>query len=71
MSTSKINIITAKGRNDSDNYLELFLDDVPMMDVRAPIEFVKGTFPCSVNIPLLDDQQREQIGIQYKKALAW
>jgi tRNA 2-selenouridine synthase len=68
MSTSKINIITAKGRNDSDNYLELFLDDVPMMDVRAPIEFVKGTFPCSVNIPLLDDQQREQIGIQYKNA---
>ena len=37
-----------------------------MMDVRAPIEFVKGAFPCSVNIPLLYDQQRERIGIQYK-----
>jgi tRNA 2-selenouridine synthase len=53
-------------RDNSDNYLQLFLDDVPMMDVRAPIEFVNGAFPCSTNIPLLDDQQREQIGIQYK-----
>ncbi|MFT4608706.1 MAG: tRNA 2-selenouridine synthase, partial [Gammaproteobacteria bacterium] len=57
-----------KDRTDSDNYLQLFLDDVPMMDVRAPIEFAKGAFPYSANIPLLDDQQREQIGIQYKNA---
>ena len=55
-------------RDDSDNYLKLFLDDVPMMDVRAPVEFEKGAFPCSANIPLLDDKQREQIGIQYKNA---
>jgi len=68
MSASKININTVVNRNDSDNYLQLFLGDIPMLDVRAPIEFVKGTFPCSVNIPLLDDQQREQIGIQYKNA---
>lgn len=63
MDASKIN-----ERNDSDNYLQLFLNDIPMMDVRAPIEFAKGAFPCSANIPLLDDQQREQIGIQYKNA---
>jgi tRNA 2-selenouridine synthase len=63
MDASKI-----KERVDSDNYLQLFLDDVPMMDVRAPVEFAKGAFPCAANIPLLDDQQREQIGIQYKNA---
>lgn len=63
MNVSKVN-----ERTDSDNYLHLFLNDVPMMDVRAPIEFDKGAFPCSSNIPLLDDQQREQIGIQYKNA---
>ena len=57
-----------KARADSDDYLQLFLDDVPMMDVRAPIEFAKGAFPYSDNIPLLDDQQREQIGIKYKNA---
>jgi tRNA 2-selenouridine synthase len=68
LETLKISATEIEERNDSDNYLQLFLDDVPMMDVRAPIEFAKGAFPCSVNRPLLDDQQREQIGIQYKNA---
>lgn len=63
MGASKISV-----RSDSDNYLQLFLNDIPMMDVRAPVEFEKGAFPSSANIPLLDDQQREQIGIQYKDA---
>ena len=38
------------------------------MDVRAPVEFSKGSFPTATNIPLLDDQQREQIGTRYKHA---
>lgn len=37
------------------------------MDVRAPVEFLKGAFPTSVNLPLLDDQQREAIGLRYKQ----
>jgi tRNA 2-selenouridine synthase len=57
-----------KSRADTDNYLELFLSDIPLMDVRAPVEFSKGAFPNTVNIPLLDDYQREQIGIRYKDA---
>ncbi|MCL6416656.1 tRNA 2-selenouridine(34) synthase MnmH [Aestuariirhabdus sp. Z084] len=55
-------------RPNSNDYLPLFLNDVPLMDVRAPIEFDKGAFPCSENIPLLDDKQREQIGTHYKNA---
>jgi len=55
-------------RADTDNYLELFINDIPLMDVRAPVEFDKGAFPRAVNIPLLDDYQREQIGIRYKDA---
>ncbi|MFT5657137.1 MAG: tRNA 2-selenouridine synthase [Gammaproteobacteria bacterium] len=55
-------------RADSDDFRQLFLNEVPMMDVRAPVEFNKGAFPSAANIPLLDDQQREQIGIQYKNA---
>ncbi len=55
-------------RQDTDGYLELFLNDVPMMDVRAPVEFDKGAFPASTNAPLLDDEQREAIGIKYKNA---
>ena len=53
---------------DTQDYLSLFLNDVPLMDVRAPVEFDKGAFPQSQNVPLLDDQQREDIGKQYKHA---
>lgn len=54
-------------RQDSADYLALFLNDIPLMDVRAPIEVKRGSFPRSENIPLLDDQQRHQIGIRYKE----
>ncbi|MCZ6487026.1 MAG: tRNA 2-selenouridine(34) synthase MnmH [Gammaproteobacteria bacterium] len=55
-------------RPDTDNYFELFVHDIPLMDVRAPVEYDKGAFPCAANIPLLDDSQRAQIGIRYKHA---
>lgn len=54
-------------RADSNDYLSIFLNDTPLMDVRAPVEFHKGAFPGASNIPLLDDDQRHQIGIRYKK----
>ena len=54
-------------RQDTQNYQSLFLQDIPLMDVRAPIEFDKGAFPNSHNIPILDDLQRESIGTCYKQ----
>ena len=44
----------------------LFLNDVPMMDVRAPVEFGQGAFPGVVNLPLMDDTERQQVGTCYK-----
>ena len=35
------------------------------MDVRAPLEFHEGAFPCSVNVPILEDVQRHLIGTEY------
>ena len=55
-------------RTNTDNYLELFLNDIPMMDVRAPVEFEKGAFPRVVNLPLMDDQERHLVGTRYKEA---
>lgn len=46
---------------------QLFLNDIPMLDVRAPVEFSGGAFPVSSNIPLLNDDERHQIGICYKE----
>ncbi len=53
---------------NTDQYLDLFLNDVPLMDVRAPVEYNNGAFPNSSNVPLLDDEQRALIGKQYKEA---
>jgi len=50
-----------------DDYASLFLNDVPMLDVRAPVEFEQGAFPNAVNIPLMTDEEREAVGICYKE----
>ena len=55
-------------REDTNDYRQLFLHDIPLLDVRAPVEFGRGAFPTSINIPLLDDHQRELIGTRYKNA---
>ena len=49
-----------------DDYRALFLNDTPLLDVRAPIEFNQGAFPHSENVPLINDVEREAIGIRYK-----
>lgn len=37
-----------------------------MLDVRAPIEFMKGAFPDAVNLPLMTDVERHKVGVCYK-----
>jgi len=54
-------------RADTDDYRNLFLTDVPLMDARAPIEFAKGAFPHSINLPLMDDEERRRVGTCYKQ----
>jgi tRNA 2-selenouridine synthase len=54
-------------RDDTSDYRQLFLDDVPMMDARAPVEFAKGAFPGVVNLPLMDDGERQRVGTCYKQ----
>ncbi len=49
-----------------DDLRRLFLDNVPLLDVRAPIEFQQGSFPLAQNLPLIDDAEREEIGTLYK-----
>ena len=50
-----------------DDYQNILLDDTPLLDVRAPVEFKQGAFPTARNIPLIDDAERRDIGIQYKE----
>lgn len=55
-------------RPNTENYLDLFLNNIPMMDVRAPVEFEKGAFPNTVNLPLMTDEERHLVGTRYKEA---
>ena len=48
-------------------YQDIIEGDIPMIDVRSPIEFKSGSIPTSVNIPLLDDDMRHQVGLTYRK----
>lgn len=48
-------------------YQNIFLCDQPLIDCRAPIEFEKGAFPSSSNLPLMTDNERQQVGTCYKK----
>ncbi len=54
-------------RTDTTDYLSLFLNDTPLMDVRAPVEFSKGSFPQAVNAPLMNDEERHRVGLCYKQ----
>jgi tRNA 2-selenouridine synthase len=55
------------GRPDTDDYRALFLSHTPMMDMRAPVEFSQGAFPSALSLPLMTDDEREQVGICYKQ----
>lgn len=52
---------------DTRNYRRLFLEDVPLLDVRAPVEFARGAFPLAENLPILNDEERHRVGICYKE----
>ena len=44
----------------------LLLKNTPLIDVRAPVEFLLGSIPNSVNLPIMNDDEREKVGTEYK-----
>lgn len=73
-----MSVFTRLANMNHFNFEQLFINDTPLMDVRAPVEHLQGSFPNSQNIPLLDDEQRRIIGTEYKNngqdsaiALGW
>jgi len=54
-------------RPDTQDYLSVLLSDTPLLDVRAPVEFAQGAFPHVKNLPLMNDEERHRVGLQYKQ----
>ena len=49
------------------HFMEIVTNEIPLIDVRAPIEFEKGAFKHAVNLPIMDDEERAMVGIRYKE----
>ncbi len=50
-----------------DDFERIVLEGTPLIDVRAPVEFARGAFEGAVNLPLMNDKERELVGIRYKQ----
>jgi len=53
--------------SDSDLFKKLLLENTPLIDLRAPVEFQQGAFPTSINMPLMSDEERKKVGTCYKQ----
>jgi len=62
---SSNNISNERTKNSAD-FSAIIRNKIPLMDVRAPIEFEKGAFNQSVNCPLMNNDERAQVGLCYK-----
>lgn len=49
------------------DFHSIVMQNTPLIDVRAPIEFEKGAFPNAVNLPIMDNEERRLIGTTYKE----
>jgi len=54
-------------RPNSDDFRYILVNDIPLMDTRAPVEFQQGAFPGSQNLPLMNDDERKAVGTCYKQ----
>ncbi|ART79389.1 tRNA 2-selenouridine(34) synthase MnmH [Oceanisphaera avium] len=50
----------------TDDYDYLLSQDIALLDLRAPVEFSEGSFPCASNLALMTDEERAQVGTCYK-----
>ncbi|QEN04442.1 tRNA 2-selenouridine(34) synthase MnmH [Thiospirochaeta perfilievii] len=41
--------------------------DIPIIDVRSPLEYEKGHIPGAINIPLFNNEERAKVGTCYKQ----
>ncbi len=51
-----------------ENLRSLLIAGVPLIDLRAPVEFAQGALPTALNLPLMNDAERAAVGTCYKKS---
>ncbi len=51
----------------SSDFKRIVIEEIPLIDVRAPVEYENGAFKNSVNLPIMNDEERRLVGICYKE----
>lgn len=51
----------------TDDFRSIVLNQTPLIDVRAPVEFEQGAFASACNLPLMNNEERHKVGICYKE----
>ncbi len=59
--------ITPSPTLDDSEFDSLLLAGTPIIDVRAPQEFLEAHVPGSTNLPILQDEERKLVGTCYKQ----
>jgi tRNA 2-selenouridine synthase len=49
-----------------DDFQAIAEAQLPLIDVRAPVEFQRGSIPNATNLVLMNDDERHQVGLCYK-----
>ncbi len=49
-----------------DDYRDILTNHLPVIDVRSPDEYAKGSIPSATNLPILNDDERRKVGTCYK-----
>lgn len=50
----------------TNQYQDIVIQKIPLLDVRAPIEYEKGKLEGALNQPIMTDEERHLVGICYK-----
>lgn len=51
----------------SSGFDALLRAHTPLLDLRAPVEFARGSIPHATSLPLLTDEERARVGTCYKQ----
>lgn len=54
-------------KNTRTDYHRIVIQESPLIDLRAPVEFSKGSVPNACNLPILEDEERHRVGTCYKQ----
>lgn len=60
-------ILASMKRVDAATFLRMGKQGMPLLDVRAPVEYVHAHLPGALSFPLFEDEERALIGTIYKQ----